>query len=214
MKWEWNNRQQAPPKLIFSKDDNLECIKTVELYYEQAYSAYEYSGVDQQKLDDSYSLILSRQEKYGIELVNNQDFALWAGSPDTGLNDPNGPLPAFDDQMASYFGRWYNEDSFVEPLRSVAMMDKAIYALFWWRFDWNLEEALMFRRRRQLIVFYQPEEEYEMCSEPTKEMAFTLIDYAAGRNVDSRSQNYYPLLDRIVEWMDLQYSEESSIFDL
>lgn len=83
-------------------------------------------------------------------------------------------------------------------------MEKAFSVLYWWRASNNLELPVDFRRRN-LDIWWSPESEYEMCSAETQEIASILVDYRAGKSIDGRTLNYYPLLDRIVEWMDETY---------
>ena len=48
-------------------------------------------------------------------------------------------------------------------------------------------------------------DEYQMCSEPTKQQAEILVDlYNAGLN-DTRTRYYYPLIDNLIEWIDTKY---------
>ena len=84
-------------------------------------------------------------------------------------------------------------------------MEDAISVLFWWRETYGFEYSIMFRRR--LDIWWSDPSEYETCSEETSEIAFQLVDYRAGGSIDGRSMNYYPLIDRIIEWMDVTYGK-------
>ena len=68
---EWDNAPQTPQ---FNSYDNAECRQVINVRYESASRILESAKSTQAKLDKYYSEILDRQEKYGIELVNNSDF--------------------------------------------------------------------------------------------------------------------------------------------
>ena len=79
--------------------------------------------------------------------------------------------------------------------------DTPIYELLMWRLNYDLEQIVMFRRRRLSIPSYPPSD-YEMCSPSTQNQAEILANYMVEYCCDDRPMNYYPLLDRIVAWMD------------
>ena len=54
---------------------------------------------------------------------------------------------------------------------------------------------------------YFPPEEYDMCSKYTQDLALIYINYIQGNCCNDEVINFYPLLDRIVDWMDDTYGE-------
>ena len=63
-----------PPEPIFNRSDNRECRDTVNGWYSQALQYHK----EATRLNNSYTDVLERQSRYGIELVNNQEFYEWA----------------------------------------------------------------------------------------------------------------------------------------
>ena len=47
--------------------------------------------------------------------------------------------------------------------------------------------------------------EYKTCSRNTRDLAGILVNYINQNQNDMRLWNYYPLLDRIVDWFDTEY---------
>ena len=82
-------------------------------------------------------------------------------------------------------------------------MNAAIYALYWYRVEWNLENPVMFRRR--LIWAGPSPDEYAMCSANTRDLGDIYANIASLGCCDERPLNYYPLLDRLISWMDTTY---------
>lgn len=60
-----------PPKLT---QDNGDCQDAIEKLHEQSYLIYEDSAKIKKQLMTKYAMILDRQEMYGVELVDNQQF--------------------------------------------------------------------------------------------------------------------------------------------
>ena len=46
-----------------------------------------------------------------------------------------------------------------------------------------------------------------MCSENTQKLGDLYRDFIQNNCCDDRPINYYPLLDRLVEWMDFNYDD-------
>lgn len=65
-----------PPRPIFNAGDNDECRELLSDWYDDAVK-YNEKYI---RLDRSYSGVLDRQAKYGIEIVNNQQFYKFAVS--------------------------------------------------------------------------------------------------------------------------------------
>ena len=65
-----------------------------------------------------------------------------------------------------------------------------------------MELAIAFR---ELAMMYLPPEAFAMCSEQTQNLGNIFINYIYSNCCDDRPENFYPLLDRIVDWMDLIY---------
>ena len=65
-----------PPKPIFNAGDNDECRELLADWYDDAVE-YNEKYI---RLDKSYSGVLARQTRYGIEIVNNQQFYEFAVS--------------------------------------------------------------------------------------------------------------------------------------
>ena len=62
-----------PPELVL-EDENFFCTEAMEGIYDWAMNSYEGHLEDEAKLNASYEEILSRQEEYGISLVDNKEF--------------------------------------------------------------------------------------------------------------------------------------------
>ena len=78
-------------------------------------------------------------------------------------------------------------------------MNDAIRILFWWRYSFGVENAVVFDQP------YMPPSQYEMCSPATREYAEILVGYRYANCCDDRPLNFYPLLDRITAWIDKTY---------
>ena len=63
-----------PPVPIFNEYDSVECKYAVVDWYEQALQYHD----EAVRINQSYTDVLGRQQYYGIELVNNQEFYEWA----------------------------------------------------------------------------------------------------------------------------------------
>ena len=93
-------------------------------------------------------------------------------------------------------------------MRTSEQLDAAILALIEWRAEYGLEktDGIEFERRLREGKQGQPEidrDEFSMCSANTQKLAEILYNHKfANLERDERITKYYPLLDRIVEWMD------------
>ena len=148
-------------------------------------------------------MILDKQNEYCVDLVNNADFEIWAGSynnewwvdPDEELN-----VYGYDDEMIAYWGDSSNPEKYVDSITTVGELRTAIWELYYFRKARYLEAPPpMFRR---LDMWWSPESEYEMCSDATKDVAFKLVSYRAGGSINGTMYMLYPLLDDIPDWMD------------
>ena len=98
----------------------------------------------------------------------------------------------------------------LSPIRDIDRMVEAFHTLFHFRMDIGLErlEAEVACRRMLDMWFIGPDE-YAMCSENTRVLASIYLDYmyegAGDCAGDFRIMNYYPLLDRVNEWLDETY---------
>lgn len=70
--------------------------------------------------------------------------------------------------MVKYFGTPFDQSVTAEPITTLEQMNRAVYALFWYRESLGLEAAVMFRR--MLDVLYIAPEEYMMCSANTRKL--------------------------------------------
>ena len=90
--------------------------------------------------------------------------------------------------------------------------DFLINELVKWRSHYGLEGYIAYRR--QLSYDEAPYSEYAMCSPNTTSLAQIYLNYACDycrvAVKDVRHLNYYPLLDRIVEWMETEYGEKAN----
>ena len=86
--------------------------------------------------------------------------------------------------------------------------DFPINELLLWRSQYGLEALIAFRR--QLAYAEVPRSEYAMCSPNTQNLAEIYTNYMYQFCCDERPMNYYPLLDRIVEWMETEYGEKAN----
>ena len=87
-------------------------------------------------------------------------------------------------------------------LEYVTDIDNAISALFWYRQQAGLENFA--------YIHYEPADgwdSYEMCTENTQELGGIYESITSKAFDDFRFSNYYPLLDRLIEWMDTTYGD-------
>ena len=58
-----------------------------------------------------------------------------------------------------------------------------------------------------MLLSFKPivEEDYQMCSKNTRELAAILARLVNRGMPDWRNKYYYPLLDNMVEWLDQTY---------
>ena len=145
-----------------------------------------------------------------INLTNNQDIKEFALTPfhvgDDGIlrGDPDDSSTWSFQEMVKYFGSPYDPNVFAPPIRTLEEMNRAIYALFWYRESLGLEVAVLFRRMLDIMVISPME--YMMCSENTQKLGDILTQkYLMGNCCDDRPMNFYPLLDNLSKWMDTKY---------
>ena len=127
-----------------------------------------------------------------MTLSNNRDFEAWTVSDwiDSLNYSPEKEVPQWNDSLR----KSWSED-FTEP----EDFNSPMYELVSWRASYGMETMIAFRRR--LAIAFTPAEEYEMCSPNTQNLAEILINYSIYSCCDDRSYNFYPLLDRIIDWM-------------
>ena len=75
-----------------------------------------------------------------------------------------------------------------------------MYDLYFWRADLGLEFPIMFDQP------WIDTSEWSTCSMKTQQLAEVYANYAMSKCCDDRPMNFYPLLDRIVAWMDETYA--------
>ena len=82
-----------------------------------------------------------------------------------------------------------------------------MYYLVTWRGYHGLEVQIAFRRRR-LDQPYFPPDQFAMCTDDTAVQGRIFTSYITYHCCDDRPYNFYPLLDRIVAWMDEEYGDK------
>jgi hypothetical protein len=104
----------------------------------------------------------------------------------------------FNEDMIRIFGDPLNPGDGADDgnIRTTEAMNKAIYALYWYRVDNGLEMPVYFDEP------YIDPTGYAMCSANTQKLGDLYRGSILGNCCDDRPMNFYPLLDRIVEWMD------------
>ena len=88
-----DGRTTVPPKPIFNADDNDECRELLSDWYDDAVKYNEMLI----RLDKSYTGVLNRQTRYGIEIVNNQKFNEFALSGEQLVENDDYLKDQFDD---------------------------------------------------------------------------------------------------------------------
>ena len=96
------------------------------------------------------------------------------------------------------------EDTAPLPFRDADELFSALEAVFWYRMEYGLEYAVLARRS---IAYVDPSE-YSMCSLDTQRLVENYLDVYYGYAGDTRVENYYPLFDDVVEWIDEFYGAE------
>ena len=79
--------------------------------------------------------------------------------------------------------------------------------MYQFRYYQGLEDQYHWGRRRRMLLsfaFIGPQD-YEMCSENTKDLAEILAELVNRGMPDWRDQYYYPLLDNMITWLDRTY---------
>lgn len=118
------------------------------------------------------------------------------------MYDPDVPelVPAWSDDL---------REQWMRDLVEVKDLNNPIYSLLMWRAEYGLEEIVASRRR--LSMMPPPRrEEYAMCSANTKNLVEIFTIYMSQYCCDDRPYNFYPLLDRIIEWMDTFYGTDTT----
>ena len=80
-------------------------------------------------------------------------------------------------------------------LRTTEQVDRAIDALFWFRGYNGLED---YSYSYEIDTMDWNDYQYDECSQNTKALASIYTGYISQR--ETRHLNYYPLLDRIIDW--------------
>ena len=203
----WESRDygtDTPPEPLFSdSQDNQECRDVVEGFYKSATWTWESNRKNESKLNKSFQDILDKQAEYGIELIDNQEFLDWTTEDweDSWFFDSDAKRPKPSTDMLEYFTTSIRP---VLPFRDIDRMEQAFSILFHFRAQLGLEAEIAFRR---LSMMYIPESSYAMCSENTKTLASIYVDYMYENAGDARPYNYYPLLDRLNEWLNEKYGK-------
>lgn len=98
-------------------------------------------------------------------------------------------------------------DAWIKDFVEAKDFSNPIYSLVFWRGEYGLESLIAFRRN--LRIAYTSPSEYSMCSPDTQNLAQILVDYRMTYCCDDRVYNFYPLLDRIIAWMDTFYGTKA-----
>ena len=80
-----------PPKPQFSIYDNEECRDVVSGFFESAYRDWQSEMEYKNEMEQMYEKMLSKQEKFGVTLVGNEEFCQWAHTYTENSEMP--PLP-------------------------------------------------------------------------------------------------------------------------
>ena len=135
-----------------------------------------------------------------MQLANNPDFEAWSISDweESGDYEPGLPTPQWTEKL---------KEDWSKNLTKPEDFSWPIHSLVWWRSGYGLEDMIIYRRRLDQPQF--PPDLWEECSPKTQDLAEVYSDYIIDNCCDDRPHNFYPLLDRIVEWMDTFYGAES-----
>ena len=171
MQWDIQNQDydEYPPEPRFNSGDNQQCIYQVEEFYEQAYETHERELQNIQQLNDSYQAILDGQERYGVELVNNQEFANWllVDYPESRCFVEGQLRPAFPISFIETFG---DDQTEVAPLRNIDQVEEAVTKVFNFRLNLCLEELIS-------IPPFLPFALSDMCSKATQDLAQIYVNH-------------------------------------
>ena len=173
-------------------------------YHTVAIQQWQEKQDTQKQLDASFQKILDTQEKYNANLVDNFDFIEWTYADwiytwAYRSNPDEAKKPELDWSMKNRFvsspnGRGQN------PLRTTADVESAVSTIYWFRNRYGLEDN--YYNNNQIYFEWS---EYETCSSNTRNLVSIYSSYLSQNQYDYRQYQYYPLLDRIVEWMDWYY---------
>ena len=89
-----------------------------------------------------------------------------------------------------------------DDFTTIDQMKKAMIALYDLRASGCLEFDI------EIDPYWYPQSDYAMCSADTQTQAAILTTYIIDNCCDERVEEYYPLLDNVVEWMDTEYGSE------
>ena len=184
-------------------DDEL-CKEVVKGYHQVAIQQWQEKQETQAKLDASFRKILDTQEEYGANLVDNFDFIEWTYADwiytwAYRSNPEEAEEPELDYRMKQKFVSSPNGRG-AEPLRTPEDVEDAVSAIYWFRNRYGLEDNYYNRD-----ATYFDWNEYQSCSSNTRNLVSIYSSYLSQNQYDYRPYQYYPLLDRIVEWMDWYY---------
>ena len=96
-------------------------------------------------------------------------------------------------------------EAWSKKLTKTEDFDEPMYWLVDWRSEYDLEVQIALRVRRLDAIPPPPEDNFTTCSEETAEQAKIYSTYIEMNAWDDRPANFYPLLDRMIEWMDEDY---------
>ena len=194
---------EPPPQPRFNKRDDTECVLAIEQLYQDAVLAYDEKLYKEDSLYESYRTILAKKAAYGFSFINNNEFLEWsmADFDQTweAQNNPDAQPPELSWSMKEVFIAPPNSNN-QKNLDTEEDIDSAMYALFWYRQSAGLENYATDN--------YEPAagwDSYEMCTQNTQELGGIYEQIMSNVHTDFRFANYYPLLDRLIEWMDTTY---------
>ena len=198
------NYEEEPPVPQFNWHDDEKCRERVNFLYEEASKSFSEKQLNNAKLQDSFQDILDKQAKYDVELVNNEDFFAWTVSDWSmtwyAKQNPDAVAPKLDYNMVNVFVAAPN-GSGLKKIRSTELMEQAIDTLYYFRNANNMEDDYINEEEPKNYSY----EEHASCSNNTKTLADILIQYSTMDQWDTRIERYYPLLDRLVKWLDDTY---------
>jgi len=90
-----------------------------------------------------------------------------------------------------------------KDLKDTEDIAEAISTLFYFRSYKGLEDEVY----GNYSDFDWDEVETYMCSSNTQDLSSIYTTYISNNLYDMRTLNYYPLLDRIIEWLDQEYGD-------
>ena len=151
-----------------------------------------------------------------MELVDNQDFLDWTVS-DWELTwearknlEAKKPDPTEDYNMKYQFVSSPNGRG-KQRLRTPEQVEQAIQSVYWFRTNHGMEDSIYSYSIYEEDYAYPIYNDYSMCSFTTTRLVDIYSQYISTTRYDMRTLQFYPLMDRLAEWIFTFYGSAQEV---